>query len=128
MTDDDIRAAMTALPECTLTMLVCADAIEERGGIRDGLRAEGLRLLAECGKVGYYGLNYTYWSIEKQPADRRVPEVWWIRADSIGPGLWMTPVVDSRLALIDAYADATDAERDRWQSETRALTPVTAVS
>ena len=130
MNDADIVAAMTALPDCTRTMLVCADAIEERGGRRDALRAEALRLLAECGKVGddkgYHPARYT-----GDPATT-IPDVWYDTAilplfdsDTMEQYRHYCNRMENRLALIATYAFADEATRRQWADATRATTPAT---
>lgn len=90
-------------------------------------RAEALRLLAECGRVGEDNENlgrdtYSYWSIRAKPVFARVPFGWWYEADgSAGRGLWGRSRVDSRLALIGAYAGAGPETRRLWADGTRKM-------
>jgi hypothetical protein len=91
-------------------------------------RAEALRLLAECGKVG--AKNYGY-------GDRGIADETMAGSASVADG-WlhtaMRPfcpsdegdfygIITNRLALIDAYAAADQPTRERWARETRALVP-----
>lgn len=90
----------------------------------NSLRAEALRLLAECGITGEEmggGRDYAIWSIGSKSAGVRVPQRWWVRADAIGTGLSRKPLVDARLALLDAYAAADRDTREAWARETRKL-------
>lgn len=84
--------------------------------------AEALRLLAECGRVG--SEHHGYWS-DVLPCNHGecVPVSWWDVA--------IKPLhrnhqafhdrVRNRVALIDAYANADAATRQRWSEETRRL-------
>jgi hypothetical protein len=92
-------------------------------------RAEYLRILAECGKVGdtsgEFVANYAYWSISDRPHEMRVPDsIWNAAAEMVGgEGLYGLSVISNRLALMDAYAAADQPTRERWARETRALVP-----
>lgn len=91
---------------------------------REG-RAEALRLLAECGKVGRPAFGYD------DPLGREddpdflqfvVPTGWWHAClELVGVEDRYRPVGE-RLALLDAYAKADTDTRQRWAAETRALT------
>lgn len=100
----------------------------------NSLRAEALRLLAECGKVGeksttpkfdggYWGQD-VYDSYAGPPEDFTIDCVvstkW---ADTANLGTVHVPLcpIAARIALMDAYAAADPATRERWARETRAL-------
>lgn len=97
-------------------------------------RAEALRLLAECGKVGatespVYKGSCGYWppnpttGYRPWPDDSTVSEEWFDsmcghRNDAYDPD----EPVDCRLWLLDTYAKADTGTRQRWAAKTRALT------
>lgn len=88
-----------------------------------GGRAEALRLLAECGKVGEPGFGYDDVLGHEPDSPCVVASHWWYDSN-LGvncPG-WADPVSE-RLALLDAYAKVDPDTRRRWADETRALTP-----
>jgi hypothetical protein len=88
----------------------------------NSLRAEALRLLAECGKVGHRAFGY---GIATKATDcdlqARVCLDWFYAADR-GP-MANGDVMVCRLLLIDAYAAVDTETRERWARETRALVP-----
>jgi predicted nucleic acid-binding Zn-ribbon protein len=98
-------------------------------------RAEALRLLAECGKVGRpefgYGRMgrrddapiYALRDEQKRDAPCRVSFDWFEAADALSP--LTQNMISGRLRLLDAYAAADPDTRRRWAEETRALTPQT---
>jgi len=82
-------------------------------------RAEALRLLAECGKVGINRGGYWGPCIPSAPPVSVVPLNWlW----SANPELDGEPV-SLRMRLLDAYAQADPDTRRRWTEETRAMKP-----
>ena len=86
-------------------------------------RAEALRLLAECGKVGREEFGYDDphgWEHEPEFGECVVALGWWRSVASRLPSAdWANPVTE-RLALLDAYATAGPDTRRRWAAETRA--------
>lgn len=145
MDDQQCLAAMNAWPTCTLTMLVVADAIEERSGKLDALTAEALRLLAECGKVGtanapYYPVLPLRYPLPR-PTPGSIPQVWWRAAFnyeagwtatlSAGEG-WLISTDEpepcnhavERMALALAYARTSDKNRVEWTRQLRRLVPI----
>ncbi len=94
------------------------------GSNGNAARAEALRLLAECGKVGRPGFGYD------DPFGREddhdflqfvVPAGWWYTClELVGVEDRYRPVGE-RLALLDAYAAADTDTRRQWAAETRAL-------
>jgi hypothetical protein len=95
----------------------------------NSLRAEALRLLGECGKVGDAKVAY-HWmeggqcylqSGECVACDRSgvVPESWW----DVAYHTESHDAVNARLGLMDAYAAADQPTRERWARETWALVP-----
>ena len=99
-------------------------------------RAEALRLLAECGKVGTQRPPtnnwYFYWSLPDASPKERVCDRWWHAAHDRHPAGNKHPlardVISARLALLDAYAAADPDTRRQWAEETRALTPTVEVA
>jgi hypothetical protein len=89
------------------------------------LRAEYLRILAECGKVGCDSedvLNRGYWGPSTQdPPHTTVPDD---LINSCDITMGSHDLIAERLALMDAYAAADQPTRERWARETRALGPV----
>jgi len=90
-------------------------------------RAEALRLLAECGKVGSIHPpdpnQYFYWSIVSSGTHERINWGWWAAANALAKSHLEGEAVSARLDLLDAYAKADPDTRRRWAYETRALTP-----
>jgi hypothetical protein len=90
-------------------------------------RAEYLRILAECGKVGVSDSEsafFSYWSRSDCPAKGRVPNSMLDEAlRTLSVRNERITVVGERIALMDAYAAADPATRERWARETRALVP-----
>lgn len=87
-------------------------------------RAEALRLLAECGKVGQSGFGYDCPVGHQEHPNYHmlaVPSGWWYATavDTLHPS-WTYPVQE-RFALLEAYAKADPDTRRRWAEETRAL-------
>lgn len=82
-------------------------------------RAEALRLLAECGKVGEGFTGYFAYGSPKGTISGG-----WYR-EAIYPHednrLIYCQVIPERLALLDAYAKVDPDTRYRWAAETRAL-------
>lgn len=104
----------------------------------NSLRAEALRLLGELGIVEsvcleplQYGGGYYYWSIRGKDATERICDAWWDQARGKN---WeravemMAGVVPARLAVMNAWAEATPGQRVEWEAKTRAITadPCTA--
>jgi hypothetical protein len=89
----------------------------------NSLRAEALRLLAECGKVGHEEEGYFYPGTTRPGSDREAVSHGWYE-DSLPRIEGRVVAADiHRLALMDAYAAADPATRERWARETRALVP-----
>jgi len=101
---------MTTCPRC--------DGVGSNG---NAARAEALRLLAECGKVGKEGCGYS--AVDRLGSSCNVPQQWFGAA--IRP-LWGNDLfadnITNRLDLLDTYAHADPDTRRRWAKETRALT------
>ena len=117
-------------PACRYAMYVAAWHMLVMPNRGDAARAEGLRLLAECGKAG--SVEHGYWS--GVPAKRKhiecVPESWWdaaVRPLYRDRQAFSDPITN-RLALLDAYAAADPGTRRQWAEETRALTPTVEVA
>jgi hypothetical protein len=110
---------------------ICAacDLCDGAGYVSNGnsLRAEYLRILAECGKVGVSDSEsafFSYWSRSDCPAKGRVPNSVLDEAlRTLSVRNERITVVGERIALMDAYAAADPATRERWARETRALVP-----
>jgi hypothetical protein len=84
------------------------------------LRAEALRLLAECGKVGRQSDEGPRYFCHDVPAEEKVYAGWWSKAADIA---LKTLFRVGRCHLLDAYAAADPDTRRQWADETRALTP-----
>jgi hypothetical protein len=93
----------------------------------NSLRAEYLRILAECGKVGVSDSEsafFSYWSRSDCPAKGRVPNSMLDEAlRTLSVLDERITVVGERLALMDAYAAADLATRQEWERKTRAMVP-----
>jgi Zn finger protein HypA/HybF involved in hydrogenase expression len=84
-------------------------------------RAEALRLLAECGKVGHEEEGYFYPGTTRPGSDREAVSHGWYE-DSLPRIEGRVVAADiHRLALMDAYAAADQPTREWWARETRAL-------
>jgi rubredoxin len=92
----------------------------------NSLRAEELRLLAECGKVGKEKFGYDdEVGHERTPGSYKwtVPRWWWCAAlHKMSEADWNSIIAD-RLAIMDAYADADLATRQEWEGKTWELVP-----
>lgn len=103
----------------------CTDGIET--GVAFVARAEALRLLAECGKVGSIHPPdpnwFFYWSIMDAYPHELISGEWWEAARELGKSFLEGDAVSARLDLLDAYAKADPDTRRRWAEETRALAP-----
>lgn len=95
--------------------------------IRQPVKAEALRLLAECGKVGTIrepGPHwYFYWSIPEAHPHEKISDEWWSAGRDLRRSFLEKDAVTARMDLLDAYARAAPDTRKRWAKETRALTP-----
>jgi len=94
----------------------------------NSLRAEALRLLAECGKVGgWVNEQCRYWTpVMVVGRECVIPAGWWTAAGFNGVISGNLPTVHhgyigNRLDLIDAYAAADRPTREAWARETRKL-------
>lgn len=91
------------------------------------LRAEALRLLAECGKVGSIHPPdpnwYFYWSIVDADPHELIGNEWWAAANALAKSYLEGDAVTARLDLLDAYAQADPDTRRRWAEEMRAMKP-----
>ena len=85
-------------------------------------RAEALRLLAECGRVGEEGFGYDI-TTSGAVGPQVIPVDWYDPAFRARQFDFWWQVIPERLRLIDAYAQADPDTRRRWTEETRALTP-----
>ncbi len=86
-------------------------------------RAEALRLLAECGKVGGHP-SLGYKTMAHMRDESSVSERWIDAALTYIPrGRSQYEVVPIRFAMLCAYAAADPNTRRQWAEETRALTP-----
>jgi hypothetical protein len=89
------------------------------------MRAEALRLLAECGKVGSED-GTGYYDADDGDSCRfgagYVPAEWWEYEGEYEVTNVYCPI-DNRLMLMDDYAAADQPTRERWARETRALVP-----
>lgn len=94
----------------------------------NSLRAEYLRILAECGKMGISEHRMIssngYWGHSDQTRGTAgtVPSDLFNAAKGLDSSNF-GDVVAERLALMDAYAAADQPTRERWARETRALVP-----
>ncbi len=104
-----------------------------RGNWDNTARAEALRLLAECGKVGeakgdgvggYWGLDVyqSYFGPPNEFLPSAVVPTDWADTARLGTVDVECDRVPARLALINTYAKADPDTRQRWAAETRALT------
>jgi hypothetical protein len=85
-------------------------------------RAEALRLLAECGKVGMGGVGY-YSEDGDEASEGLVSDDWYMASCERRRPQDFAVIVPERLNLMDAYAAADQPTRERWARETRALVP-----
>jgi hypothetical protein len=92
----------------------------------NSLRAEALRLLAECGKVGKENFGYDdEFGHERTPGSDKwtMPRWWWCAALHKVSEVDLNSVIAERLALMDAYAAADLATRQEWEGKTWELVP-----
>jgi hypothetical protein len=101
----------------------------------NSLRAESLRLLAECGKVGAPRREVSpvhwlggYWhDCAEDVSELGTVSTGWVKSvDEFGRQYDSADYYDpitNRLTLLDAYAAADQPTRERWARETRALVP-----
>jgi len=108
----------------------CLDGIET--GFDFAARAEALRLLAECGKVGMTreadwiaDVGGYFPETSQSYAAGSVATIWYEGMRRLAGS--NCHAVRERFALLDAYADADPETRRRWADETRALTPLEVV-
>jgi hypothetical protein len=94
----------------------------------NSLRAEALRLLSECGKVGISEYSIVssngYWGHDDYTKGTAgtVPSDLFNACNGLDISTF-GDVVAERIALMDAYAAADQPTRERWARETRALAP-----
>lgn len=113
----DMKEDRRKCPKCLDTRLVSNG---------NSARAEALRLLAECGKVGGHP-TIGYRTMAHMNDESSVPTGWSEAAFSTHvrpPNQYQT--IPIRVGLLDAYAEASPETRRAWAAETRALTSRTA--
>lgn len=125
---DDFLAAMRAAPQDPLPMMVFADWLQEQG---DDARAECLRWLGELRLVGSDRYGYSHhtrdspWPNNESELRDQICTEWFDRAISPLAG-WEDGtnyygLIENRMAMADAYAEATPETRARWLAETLAM-------
>jgi hypothetical protein len=120
MEEADWVAAMTANPNCTVTMSAFADFLQERGDPR----WEPLAWLAENGQVGVNdGMGSDgYWpwrSNKKSQANCAINEDWLIVNEA--QSFWGT--IKERMGLLSRWVAATPEQRDDWLTDPCKLHP-----
>ena len=116
MTIDDWVAAMRANPECTRTMLVFADFLEENGR---PLAAEAMRMLGERGVTGDADSGYL-WSDHPAGHSGKLREAvvsagwaWAAISPHYGKEAYSDRVAN-RMMLCAAYEGADETTRHLW--------------
>jgi uncharacterized protein (TIGR02996 family) len=118
MTKDDWVAAMRANPTCTLTMMVCADWLDEEGRPH---AAEAMRMLGEHGKIGHERRGYEMIGAEENQSFTVCREWWEVVMDGKGMEPWYCRREQERFRLAEAYEAADEDTRLRWAMATFGL-------
>lgn len=110
MDEETWLAAMAANPHCLATMAGFADWLQEMGDPR----WEGLAVLVDGGKVGGWLGYYRGYSLGHADHSRICPG--WYNASGIDDlDDNYAEVVPNRMALLAAWAAASEGTRDEWR-------------